>query len=235
MFQLDANVQLAQQYGLPSIRESIDFANCDPMVKFNIQQVEASILAGLSSSVLRMDQLRGKILDFGCGRGVSTSVFNAYGADVVGVELNSTLVAEGVKLGFLPAEKLKSGDGIAYLKSLPAGSLDLVNASMLGPDMDGNLSRNFLQACMHALKPGGTILITSDAGTLMTLDRVNPLGNGFLTQGVFIAIRGRDSQNQFDTLPHKKAVLGLPVGGDRTFEDLDFEFLLAKFRFGDNK
>lgn len=230
MFQLDTNIQLAKQYGLPSVRDRIEFASCDTMVQFNIQQVEAAVLAGLSSGVLRIEQLRGKVVDFGCGRGVSTAVFETYGADVLGVELDPTQVAKGGELGLVSPGKLKCGDGIAHLNSLTAGSLDLVNASMLGPDIDGTLCRNFLFACRHALKPGGTVLITSDAGTLETTNRVNTLSNGFITQGVFLAVRGVDSEWQPD-LPSNQ----LSEFSKLTFAGVDLSAFFREFNLRGKK
>jgi len=192
MFEVVPHTQLKSQYGLTGLREEIDISAHDAMVGFNVEQVEKALLDGLSSGVLRLEQLSGKVVDFGCGRGVSTALLASYGGDVVGVELSEHSIAQGQELEFIKGTKIVCDDGLNYLKTLPAQSLDLVNASMLGPDTAGSLCRDFLNACSHALKPGGVVLITSDFGTMATLERNNPLGTGFVRGGTFIAVRGLD-------------------------------------------
>lgn len=228
MFQKDAHIQLETQHGLIGLRGQIDLTAHDGMVRFNIEQIESAVLTGLNSGVLRREQLGGKIVDFGCGRGVSTAALSRYGGDVKGVELDSSSVQRGRELQFVPSEQIANGDGIQYLKSLPAGTLDVVSASMLGPDIEGSLCRDFLQACRHALKPGGTVLVTSDAGTLTALLRVNPLGNGFTQDGVFLAVRGVEEEQLGDHL--RSFNFGAPGKSDfRTlYRDLDLSALLEK-------
>ena len=137
---------------------------------------------------MRLENVQGNVVDFGCGRGVSTALLASYGANVTGVEIDPQSVEEGVKLDYVPSERVVLADGIQYLKSLPANSLDFVNASMLGPDINGHFIRSFLQACQHALKPGGVVMVTSDAGTMSLIDGVSPFNNGFTQNGIFLAL-----------------------------------------------
>jgi SAM-dependent methyltransferase len=200
MFQKDAALHLENKFGL-SRSEQIKgtLADCDPMVRFNIEQLESALLSGLSSGILSPNAVRGSVVDFGCDRGSSTALLLGYGSNVTGVEINTESVQAGKSLSSFPEGKVIRTDGIAYLKSLPEASLDLVTASMLGPDIQGNLCREFLNACKHALKPEGVVLVSTDLVTMETVQRVNPLNNGFLNQGVFIAIRGMDAP-RFDLL-----------------------------------
>ena len=190
MFQRDAHFELQTRYGLSGLRGQVDLNACDKLTQFNIEKVESTILTGLNSGVLRKEQLEGKIIDFGCGRGVSTAALSLYGGDVTGVEVCADTIAQGKKLPFVPADKILNVDGIDYLRSLPAGTLDVACSFMFGPHIDGTLCRDFLDACRHALKPGGTVLLQSDIGTLSKLLHANCLGNGFVQDDVFIAIRG---------------------------------------------
>jgi SAM-dependent methyltransferase len=237
MLQQDSHNQLERQYGLVGLRSRFDLTQYDPMVNFNVEQLESAILTGLSSEVLRVESLRGRVVDFGCGRGVSTALLHSYGGDVTGVELSATSVSQGKELGFVPQDRIKCTDGIEYLKSLPPKSLDLVTCSMLGPDIQGGLCRDFLEACHHALKPSGVILVTSDAGTMATLERVNPLGNGFTTKGVFLAVRGLDELHSstsdlglfsFRDLTSHRPLKDIDIYG--SLKNIDFEALLKRLK-----
>ncbi|MBN8550069.1 MAG: class I SAM-dependent methyltransferase [Deltaproteobacteria bacterium] len=233
MFQKDAHTQIENQYGLKGLRSQVDLSAFDAMVGFNVTQLENAILTGLGTGVLRPENLTGKCVDFGCGRGVSTAALASYGGDVTGVELDPKSIAQGRLLGFVPSDKILNLDGIDYLKSLPPNSLDFVNAAMLGPDIDGPLCRNFLLACQHALKPGGAILVTSDFGTMSTLAEVNPLSNGFVQGGVFLAIRGlEDPASAFGGNLHGLQMFEkapTPNFGE-LFKGLDLGALAKKFR-----
>ena len=190
-----AALQLESIYGLRrSELVSRAIREADEMVGFNIEHLESALLAGLTSGLLKPEAVRGSVVDFGCGRGNSTSLLLGYGSNVTGVELNQNSVNAGRSLPNFPEGKVICTDGIAFLNSLPKGSIDLVTASMLGPDTEGTLSRDFLTACKSALKPRGIILVTTEARTMDTLIQVNPLKNGFQNHGVFIAVRGEDIQ-----------------------------------------
>lgn len=228
MFQKDAHSQLEAQHGLTGLRGKIDFTAQDPMVRFNIEQIESAVLTGLTSGVLRREQLQGGVVDFGCGRGVSTALLSSYGGSVTGVEIDAKSVEQGKKLSFVPAEQIVTSNGIDYLRSLPAGSLDVVSASMLGPDIEGTFCRQFLQACEHALKPGGTVLVTSEVGTLSTLQRVNPLGNGFTQNGVFLAVRGMADDRSFDTFGSFSLGISKKTDFRALSRDLDLSALLKQ-------
>ena len=194
MFQKDDALQLENRFGLrrsDQIKGAL--VDCDSMVKFNIERLESALLSGLSSGILSPKAVRGSVVDFGCGRGISTALLLGYGSNATGIEINQESVNAGQSLPIFPKGRVICADGVAYLKALPEASLDLVTASMLGPDIQGNLCREFLNACKHALKPEGVVLVSTDCGTMNTLQRVNPLNSGFLKRGVFVAIRGMDA------------------------------------------
>ncbi|MCB0355210.1 MAG: class I SAM-dependent methyltransferase [Bdellovibrionales bacterium] len=232
MLQQDANIQLQSRLGSTGLRGEIDISRLDPMAQFNIEHTEGALLTALASGILLPEQVRGKVVDFGCGSGVSTALLRGFGADVTGVEVSGDMIETARELGFVPTDRIVHGDGIAYLRSLPQGSIDFVYAAMLGPDTQGILARDLLLACKHALNPRGAIVITSDAGTLSALHMVNPLGNGYFEGHVFLAFRGIDQPSE--SSPLAKFAFSEPetgTGGEtrdfrKIYEGLDLEALL---------
>ena len=162
----------------------------DPMVSFNIEECEKALLVALKHGLLKPSDLNGsKTIDFGCGRGVSTALLSHYGADVTGLEISKISVTQSKELPFVPHDKIVLCDGLEYMMSLPEGTVDISHALWLGPDMSGDLTRKFFLACAHCVKPGGAIIISSDPGTIDTVQKLNPLGSGFCEGNVFVAIR----------------------------------------------
>ena len=160
------------------------------MVKFNIKECEKALHVALKYGILKSEDLRSaKIIDFGCGRGVSTALLAHYGADVTGLEISEISVNQSRDLPFVPHDRILHVDGLTHMNSLPKGSVDISHALWLGPDTGGSLIREFFSASAHCLKPGGIIIISSDPGTIDTVQKLNPLGNGFCEGNVFVAIR----------------------------------------------
>lgn len=125
----------------------------------------------LKSSLIDKSHIRGKILDFGCGFGGSTAVLGIYQGDVTAVDL----AGFQHHLAKALANKIIRVNGVEYLSKLPANSLDLITAFMIGPEfVYHGICKDFYLAAQQALKPDGRILVTSDYETIATLSKISP-------------------------------------------------------------
>jgi len=100
------------------------------------------------------------ILDLGCGTGLSGQPFLPYAARLDGVDLSAGMLEQAQRRGIYA--DLHHGEVHALLRSLPAGSRDMVIA---GDTLIyvGDLSELFRLVAEH-LKPGGSFLFTVETG-----------------------------------------------------------------------
>lgn len=110
------------------------------------------------------DELKGfKILDVGCGAGVLSEALGKLGAEVVGLDPSEVLIATARK--HLSDSEHKNLD-VKYSCELiedhiieNAGMYDAVVASEVVEHIADK--KVFLKSCVEALKPGGSIFITT--------------------------------------------------------------------------
>jgi SAM-dependent methyltransferase len=159
---------LDRQIGDLNCTENL-FFNCDARIAHQVLQM------CLKSNLIYMSHIGGKILDFGCGFGGSTAVLGTYEGDVTCIDL----MKYQHYLAKAMANTIISGDGVDYLKKLPANSLDLITAFMIGPESQYHgICKDFYLAAQQALKPDGRILVTSDYETIAALSKIAPTGYG---------------------------------------------------------
>jgi len=124
----------------------------------------------LLSRRLRLEDLCGKIFDFGCGEGGSSILLAQRSEDVTAIDLDGSKLSELRQSRFFPTRSVISGDGIKYLLDQPASSYDLIVARNLG---DYNTPLRFIKrfygAAQRAIKRSGKIMVDSDG---FTIDKV---------------------------------------------------------------
>lgn len=111
----------------------------------------------------RSDCLKGfKILDVGCGAGILIEALGMYGAEVVGLDPSEILISEAEDHLAAGQHKLN----VKYLSELiedhivkNGGTYDAIVASEVVEHIVDKES--FLRSCVAALKPGGSIFITT--------------------------------------------------------------------------
>lgn len=111
----------------------------------------------------RSECLKGfKILDVGCGAGILSEALGMYGAEVVGLDPSEDLIATAK--AHLASGKHKLN--VKYLGELiedhiieNSGKYDAIVASEVVEHIVDK--KSFLKACVAALKPGGSIFITT--------------------------------------------------------------------------
>lgn len=164
--------------------------------------MRAAAILNLSEGLGYLDLSKSRrILDFGAGSGgptlALTELAKLNGGTVEAVEAKPTHVQDIIDLGIVSPERVILGDGLKILQTT-SERYDLITSFMLGPDDEGGrLTRALLSSSRHALMPGGSILITSDAGTMTTVKRICeqegvphdyiqsvPLDGGFLPSAV---------------------------------------------------
>ncbi len=146
------------------------FETLNPLQSLSAENLKRSLSIALEYGVISEEQIKGKVVDFGCGMGGSAWYLKRLGGDVTALDLKE--MAELKELNVLPEDKIVSGDGIEYLSKLPESSLDLIVAIMFGPDQRGDLARKFLQVAKRVIKQNGAILVFSEVGSLGGFDAV---------------------------------------------------------------
>ena len=96
-----------------------------------------------------------RVLDIGCGRGEWLTLLQRIGVRAAGVDSHTAFVEAGRAQGLDMVE----GDGIDYLRSLPANSLDLVTAFHLIEHLDIERVLTLIAGAHDALRPGGCLLL----------------------------------------------------------------------------
>ncbi len=112
----------------------------------NIKEMQRAYLADFARG--------GPILDVGCGRGEFLELLREAGVDAVGVDLSADMIAIARSKGL----DAHVGDGIAFLRSLPPGSLGGVMAAQVVEHLKPRSLVDFLVAAQRALRPDGIIV-----------------------------------------------------------------------------
>lgn len=133
------------------------------------ERAAISLARALSSGLINPEIKR--IVEFGAGSGGSTFALARF-AEVIGADLDVVEIEDADviwKQRIVLPEHVIESDGIIYLDSLSEKRIrpyDLITAFMLGPDIKATLFRQLGSACVKALNPTGTLMITSDSFTL---------------------------------------------------------------------
>ncbi|RZF40060.1 hypothetical protein LSTR_LSTR002463 [Laodelphax striatellus] len=145
-----------------------------------------------------------KICDVGCGGGILSEVLARLGADVTGVEPGNDLV----KLATSHAEASNLPNRPKYICSsieehakVAENTYDGLVASEVVEHVPNK--KEFLQACLHTIKPGGSLFITVPNRTLASW-----LGSVVIAENVLnIVPKGIHDWNMFITPSELKAIL----------------------------
>lgn len=113
-------------------------------------------------ALLRSQTFQGKAcLDFGCGDGVFAEHLLSDGATVMGVDVDSVMVAAASKrlATRWPSIKLAEG-GVEQLKYLPDGAFDYLFALNVLAYLNAEEEVTFYREAARLVKPGGGLVIT---------------------------------------------------------------------------
>lgn len=106
-------------------------------------------------TILGFDAPELPVLDIGCGRGELLQLLGERGIAARGIDLNAVSVAECVADGL----DVVQGDALAYLRSLPAGSLRAVCGLHLVEHLTDTDRTALIIAAYEALAVGGGIIL----------------------------------------------------------------------------
>ena len=95
------------------------------------------------------------VLDIGCGRGEFLALLGEHGISARGLDVNQTMVDVCLGKGLQAA----SGDALAYLRSLPDGSLGGLIAAQVVEHFDPPYLNAFVEAAFAKLRPGAVIVL----------------------------------------------------------------------------
>lgn len=158
------------KYQIPDPDNLEGFEALNPLQRLSAENLKRILSIAAQYEVISEEQIKGRVVDFGCGMGGSAWYLKRLGSDVTALDLGE--MTELKRLDVLSEDNIVSGDGIAYLRKLPKSSLDLIVAIMFGPDQRGDLAREFLPVAKRAIKQNGAILVFSDIGSLGGFDAV---------------------------------------------------------------
>jgi O-antigen chain-terminating methyltransferase len=95
------------------------------------------------------------VIDVGCGRGEWLDLLRSEGLHARGIDLNSDFVQNASARGLHVTE----GDAIEVLRQMPAGQAGAITSMHLVEHLPFERVVEFIDACWHALKPGGAIIL----------------------------------------------------------------------------
>jgi SAM-dependent methyltransferase len=95
------------------------------------------------------------VLDIGCGRGEFLGLLREKGVSARGIDLNDAMVAVCLDQGF----DATKADALAYLRSLPSGSLGGLFAAQVVEHLEPAYLTRLLEAAFDALRPGAPIVL----------------------------------------------------------------------------
>jgi SAM-dependent methyltransferase len=95
------------------------------------------------------------VLDVGCGRGEFLALLKADGISASGVDANHEMAASARERGL----EVHDGDALAYLSSLPDGSLGGLMASQVVEHLEPSYLMRLLETAHHKLRPGAPVVI----------------------------------------------------------------------------
>lgn len=96
----------------------------------------------------------GRVVDVGSGRGEWLDVLADAGIPAYGVDINDTFVTACRERG----HEMVAGDALAHLYGLPESSVKAVTAHHIIEHLDFEVLLEFIDACLHAVRPGGAII-----------------------------------------------------------------------------
>jgi SAM-dependent methyltransferase/exonuclease VII small subunit len=95
------------------------------------------------------------VLDIGCGRGEFLALLRESGVTARGIDLNDAMVGVCREKGF----DATKADALAYLRSLPPGSLGGLFAAQVVEHLEPAYLTRLLEAAFEALRPGAPIVL----------------------------------------------------------------------------
>lgn len=95
------------------------------------------------------------VVDLGSGRGEWLALLRDEGIQASGVDANAAFVEAGRAGGL----DLVHGDAVTHVQDLPANSVDMITAFHVIEHLDVETLLALLAAAMHALRPGGCLLL----------------------------------------------------------------------------
>ncbi|SDI94322.1 Methyltransferase domain-containing protein [Frankineae bacterium MT45] len=117
----------------------------------HVRETLAPYLADLES----VRELGGPVIDVGTGRGEWLAMMAEANLDAIGIDTN----AEAVQVSQASGLNAICGDGIDYLRTQPAQSVAAVTCFHVVEHLPNQLQVDFVKAAMHALKPGGLLIV----------------------------------------------------------------------------
>jgi SAM-dependent methyltransferase len=167
-------------FPLPQIHKEIITSSEIPtkgLNEFNVcraKDVASALAVLLYNDLIKIQNLRGKIIDFGCGSGASSHVLKQYGGNVVGVDNNHNGVKQAIKEGILTSESSYIGDGFEYLnEKVQPASIDLLSAFRIMRDLP---IMHLYDCANRVLKRGGQLLITGQYDSNVLIKELSYLG-----------------------------------------------------------
>jgi O-antigen chain-terminating methyltransferase len=95
------------------------------------------------------------ILDIGCGRGEWMELLSYQGFQTSGIDINNAMVHQCQSLGL----NAVLGEGLQYLRSLPANSLAVVSSFHVIEHLPIQQLVSLIDEVLRVLRPGGTIIL----------------------------------------------------------------------------
>jgi SAM-dependent methyltransferase len=95
------------------------------------------------------------VLEIGCGRGEFLDLLRECGVGARGIDINHEMV-EGTKARGLDAVE---GDALAYLETLPDGSLGGLFAAQVAEHLEPGYLMRLIETAGHKIRPGGLIVL----------------------------------------------------------------------------
>lgn len=93
-------------------------------------------------------------VDVGCGRGEWLELMDEQGIPAVGIDMNGAMVDACIAQGLAA----RQADAVAYLRSLPAGSVSVVTGFHIIEHLPFEVLLDLFDAALHALCPGGVLI-----------------------------------------------------------------------------
>jgi SAM-dependent methyltransferase len=135
----------------------------------------ANVLAILLfEGLIEIKNLRGGVVDFGCGAGSSAHVLKQYGGRVTGVDIDPNNIQCAITQGILSPDTSYKGDGFEYLtQEVKPSSIDFLSAFMIV----SQLNVGDLYGCSdRVLKHGGQLLVTGMTDSEPNIDKYSWIG-----------------------------------------------------------
>jgi SAM-dependent methyltransferase len=129
------------------------------------------IAAELAARYLDLLAANPPVVDIGCGRGELVELLAARGVEAVGVDIDSSMVAEARGRGL----DVRLADGIGYLRNAEPGSVGAVVATHLVEHIELADLVELLELAASRLRPGGVLVVETPNPTSLIV-----LGNSFI-------------------------------------------------------